>query len=216
MLAAIVCTIACMAQPATPAHHYDFRKWFRTLAQNRVEYNRYNDSIFQIRDHDQWTRFLQVRARKNHEINLSNRLIIDSINHAMTVGEVLNDRSLYSEFIRAFTLDYLRAGKADPFNTLTLCDAMQRYSDHQPDSLRMDNWLHLWRGVAYFHIFSLDNDTTTPLQSGARQGERAFSRLQAVSRHSPLQPVELCLVQQQDNDRKTVAHEHAHHAPHAQ
>ena len=161
MLAAIVCTIACMAQPATPAHHYDFRKWFRTLAQNRVEYNRYNDSIFQIRDHDQWTRFLQVRARKNHEINLSNRLIIDSINHAVTVGEVLNDRSLYSEFIRAFTLEYLRAGKADPFNTLTLCDAMQRYSDHQPDSLRMDNWLHLWRGVAYFHIFSLDNDTTT-------------------------------------------------------
>lgn len=161
MLAAIVCTIACMAQPASPAHHYEFRKWFRTLAQNRVEYNRYNDSIFQIRDHDQWTRFLQVRARKNHEINLSNRLIIDSINHAVTVGEVLNDRSLYSEFIRAFTLDYLRAGKADPFNTLTLCDAMQRYSDHQPDSLRMDNWLHLWRGVAYFHIFSLDNDTTT-------------------------------------------------------
>ena len=161
MLAAIVCTIACMAQPATPAHHYDFRKWFRTLAQNRVEYNRYNDSLFQIRDHDQWTRFLQVRARKNHEINLSNRLIIDSINHAVTVGEVLNDHSLYSEFIRAFTLDYLRAGKADPFNTLTLCDAMQRYSDHQPDSLRMDNWLHLWRGVAYFHIFSLDNDTTT-------------------------------------------------------
>ena len=88
MLAAIVCTIACMAQPATPAHHYDFRKWFRTLAQNRVEYNRYNDSIFQIRDHDHWTRFLQVRARKNHEINLSNRLIIDSINHAVTVGEV--------------------------------------------------------------------------------------------------------------------------------
>lgn len=161
MLAAIVCTIACMAQPATPAHHYDFRKWFRTLAQNRVEYNRYNDSIFQIRDHDQWTRFLQVRARKNHEINLSNRLIIDSINHAVTVGEVLNDRSLYSEFIRAFTLEYLRAGKTDPFNTLTLCDAMQRYSDHQPDSQRMDNWLHLWRGVAYFHIFSLDNDTTT-------------------------------------------------------
>ena len=25
MLAAIVCTIACMAQPATPAHHYEFR-----------------------------------------------------------------------------------------------------------------------------------------------------------------------------------------------
>lgn len=161
MLAAIVCTIACMAQPATPAHHYDFRKWFRTLAQNRVEYNRYNDSIFQIRDHDHWTRFLQVRARKNHEINLSNRLIIDSINHAVTVGEVLNDHSLYSDFVRAFTLEYLRAGKADPFNTLTLCDAMQRYSDHQPDSLRMDNWLHLWRGVAYFHIFGLDNDTTT-------------------------------------------------------
>lgn len=161
MLAAIVCTIACMAQPATPAHHYDFRKWFRTLAQNRVEYNRYNDSIFQIRDHDHWTRFLQVRARKNHEINQSNRLIIDSINHAVTVGEVLNDHSLYSDFVRAFTLDYLRAGKADPFNTLTLCDAMQRYSDHQPDSLRMDNWLHLWRGVAYFHIFSLDDDTTT-------------------------------------------------------
>ena len=161
MLAAIVCTIACMAQPATPAHHYDFRKWFRTLAQNRVEYNRYNDRIFQIRDHDQWTRFLQVRARKNHEINLSNRLIIDSINHAVTVDEVLNDRSLYNEFIGAFTLEYLRAGKADPFNTLTLCDAMQHYSDHQPDSLRMDNWLHMWRGVAYFHIFGLDNDTTT-------------------------------------------------------
>lgn len=161
MLAAIVCTIACMAQPATPAHHYDFRKWFRTLAQNRVEYNRYNDRIFQIRDHDQWTRFLQVRARKNHEINLSNRLIIDSINHAVTVDEVLNDRSLYNEFIGAFTLEYLRAGKADPFNTLTLCDAMQHYSDRQPDSLRMDNWLHMWRGVAYFHIFSLDNDTTT-------------------------------------------------------
>ena len=97
MFATLICAIACMAQTAAPTHHCDFRKWFRTLAQNRTLYNSYNDSIFQIHDHDHWIRFFQMRAKVNHEINRTNKLVIDSINYAVTLEDVLCDRRQYHD-----------------------------------------------------------------------------------------------------------------------
>lgn len=46
----------------------DFKFIFEKLSQNRITYNRLNDSIFRIHDHDQWVRFFMARSRKNQQI----------------------------------------------------------------------------------------------------------------------------------------------------
>lgn len=42
----------------------DFKFIFDKLSQNRITYNRYNDSIFRIHDHDQWVKSLWQEARR--------------------------------------------------------------------------------------------------------------------------------------------------------
>lgn len=46
----------------------DFKFIFDKLSQNRITYNRYNDSIFSIHNHDEWVRFFMTRSQKNHQI----------------------------------------------------------------------------------------------------------------------------------------------------
>lgn len=44
-------------------------------------YNKYNDSIFLIKDHAEWVNFFRHRALKNHRIYLANQEIINSIDN---------------------------------------------------------------------------------------------------------------------------------------
>ncbi len=57
----------------------DFKFIFDKLSQNRITYNRYNDSIFRIHDHDQWVKFFMARSQKNHQIYHENVKLLNSI-----------------------------------------------------------------------------------------------------------------------------------------
>lgn len=59
----------------------DFKLCFDILRKNRAIYNKYNDSIFLIKDHAKWVNFFRHRALKNHRIYLANQEIINSIDN---------------------------------------------------------------------------------------------------------------------------------------
>lgn len=61
----------------------DFKFIFDKLSQNRITYNRYNDSIFRIHDHDEWVRFFMTRSRKNHQIYHENEKLLKSFEKVM-------------------------------------------------------------------------------------------------------------------------------------
>ena len=55
-----------------PLDTIDFKLCFDILAKNRQTYNRYNDSISLIKEHDQWVNYFRRRAIKNHQIYTAN------------------------------------------------------------------------------------------------------------------------------------------------
>lgn len=57
----------------------DFRASFNALIANRKTYNQYNDSIFLIKEKDEWVSFFKRRAVKNHELFADNSCIIETI-----------------------------------------------------------------------------------------------------------------------------------------
>ena len=57
----------------------DFKFIFDKLSQNRITYNRYNDSIFSIHNHDEWVRFFMTRSQKNHLMYHENEKLLNSI-----------------------------------------------------------------------------------------------------------------------------------------
>lgn len=132
--------------------HVNFDGWFSTLVNNRKLYNRYNDSIFLIHDHDRWVEFFHTRAALNHDIYQSNKLCLDSLRQVITLPQAKNDERLYSEFIKSFFSKYINQNRSDPFLMLELCDLIDTLQANQPDSMRFTNYLNTWRGSAYYHI----------------------------------------------------------------
>ena len=59
-----------------PLDTIDFKLCFDILAKNRKAYNRYNDSIFIIKEHDKWVNYFRRRAIKNHQIYATNQEIM--------------------------------------------------------------------------------------------------------------------------------------------
>ena len=62
----------------------DFKFCFDILAQNRLTYNHYNDSIFLIKEHDKWVNYFRRRAIKNHQIFAANQEVMRGIKEFLT------------------------------------------------------------------------------------------------------------------------------------
>lgn len=89
----------------------DFKLCFDILRKNRAIYNKYNDSIFLIKDHAEWVNFFRHRALKNHRIYLANQGIINSIDnyfnkirHAEILRHAMRCLMLFIDIIMPWTL----------------------------------------------------------------------------------------------------------------
>ena len=71
-------------QDDDPLDTIDFKLCFDILAKNRKAYNRYNDSIFLIKEHDKWVNYFRRRAIKNHQIFAANQEIMRGIKEFLT------------------------------------------------------------------------------------------------------------------------------------
>lgn len=142
----------------------DFSLCFRILAKNRVKYNQYNDSIFQIKDHDKWVNFFRHRAVKNHQIFAANketlRTLKDFVNQAK--DNEWYYVSAYRDFFAAFQKEFIATGMSDPFTILEIAKYFDSYNNNPycPDSLNFTASFDLWRGASYNQLFNLTKDTT--------------------------------------------------------
>ena len=133
-----------------------FRESFQALARNRAVYNRYNDSIFQIKNHQQWVSFFRRRAVKNHQIFASNKVLLGNIFDYFKRDTVYS-QAYYNLFVSYFH-DYRSNLSSDPFLTLEVCKILDSYNALCPDSVSMANIVNLWLGEAYSQIGNLGSD----------------------------------------------------------
>lgn len=144
----------------------DFKFIFDKLSQNRITYNRYNDSIFRIHDHDEWVRFFMTRSQKNHQIYHENEKLLNSIvdyfktDMADTTKETILPDAAYDSLDKNFFHNYAYA-LTDPFITNRVTDILIRNFRKRPE--RNYEFLRAmsWKGSSYYQIWRLDRDDET-------------------------------------------------------
>ena len=144
----------------------DFKFIFDKLSQNRITYNRYNDSIFRIHDHDQWVKFFMARSRKNHQIYHENEKLLNSIadyfetDMADTTKETILPDAAYDSLDKNFFHNYAYA-LSDPFITNRVTDILIRNFRKRPE--RNYEFLRAmsWKGSSYYQIWRLNRDNET-------------------------------------------------------
>lgn len=144
----------------------DFKFIFDKLSQNRIIYNRYNDSIFSIHNHDEWVRFFMTRSRKNHKIYQENEKLLNSIadyfktDMADTTKETFLPDAAYDSLDKNFFHNYAYA-LTDPFITNRITDILIRNFKNRQDQ----NYYFLramsWKGSSYYQIWRLNGDNET-------------------------------------------------------
>lgn len=144
----------------------DFKFIFDKLSQNRITYNRYNDSIFRIHDHDQWVKFFMARSQKNHQIYHENEKLLNSIadyfetDMADTTKETNLPDAAYDSLDKNFFHNYAYA-LSDPFITNRVTDILIRNFRKRPE--RNYEFLRAmsWKGSSHYQIWKLDRDVET-------------------------------------------------------
>ena len=152
-------TLSCFAQSVQKPIP-DFNNSFKVLEKNRELYNLYNDSILIHQEHDEWVNFFRHRSAVNHQIYTTNKKLLDEItDYFQQAPEIIPDQAytlLYNNY-----KNYHQNGKTDIFITETICDILDKYYKHCPDSLNHILNTKLWRGNALYHIWSISKDPAT-------------------------------------------------------
>jgi len=150
----------CQAQEQFGEGEYpDFKRYFGVLEKNRITYNQYNDSIFLIKDHDQWVSFFRRRAQKNHQIFAANKELIGTLTNYFKTHQGKVPEEAYVQLY--YGLDMLsNDNTGDPFIVKTFCDILEKhYQETQvPDSMDYSGWVNVVQGVNYYNISRLGKD----------------------------------------------------------
>ena len=144
----------------------DFEKCFRIFEKNRRTYNRYNDSIFLIKDHVAWINFFKHRALKNAQLFAVNKKIISSMTDYFKQDKKLIPHEAYRNLCSGLQKLYAD-GKIDPFLGNQFCDILLEYygSGRCPDSKNYAGLVDVFKGEFLYEIFTLGKDSLVLHQS---------------------------------------------------
>lgn len=150
-----LCWASIVKAQQMESSHPDFKACFKTLERNRVTYNRYNDSIFLIRNHDEWIHFFQRRAEVFQQLYQTNRVILDSIYNYFDPN--INPNPIHPEAYKALfeaQNDAFQNGYTDPFIAERIIDILDNYYEHRAEtsenySLQTKWWMHFCQDTFY-------------------------------------------------------------------
>lgn len=138
----------------------DFKLCFDILRKNRAIYNKYNDSIFLIKDHAEWVNFFRHRALKNHRIYLANQGIINSIDNYFDQDTACRDTTACYEMFDAFYRYYYALDSGDPFINKAVYRVLERYDKLLPEDRSYSYYINRIQSHSNYHTWNMVQDTT--------------------------------------------------------
>lgn len=145
-------------QDDDPLDTIDFKHCFDILAKNRKAYNRNNDSIFLIKEHDKWVNYFRRRAIKNHQIYATNQEIMRRIRNFLTKHGDSIPEEIYLDFCHSIEQGYVRKNLYDPFLLVRMSRILEKGGGYLPDSVKYTNVFNLWRLYSYEQMWNLDGN----------------------------------------------------------
>lgn len=139
----------------------NFKECFKTLEKTRLTYNRYNDSIFRIRNHDEWIRFFQHRAEVFQQLYQTNKVILDSIYNYFDPN--INRNPIQPEAYQALyeaQNDAFGNAYTDPFISERIIQILSNYYEHQaPKAENLSLQAKWWMHYCYDAFYALCGDS---------------------------------------------------------
>ena len=168
----------------------NFEKCFRLLEENRRTYNRYNDSIFLIKDHVAWVNFFKRRALKNTQIFMANKEIISTMLDYFKKDKQLIPHQAYQNLCSGLKR-FNDSGKSDPFLGSQLCDILLEYygSGRCSENLNYAGLIDCYKAKCLYEIYNLGKDTVA-----LRKSYEFLKRAVHEDRFRSPNSVETCLL----------------------
>ncbi len=120
-------------------------------------YNKYNDSIFLIKEHDAWVNFFRHRALRNHRIYAANQELIQTVDDYFKQDKDLIPDSAYYNFYLGLK-KYVDSRKNDPFLTLRFGRILEEHYRHCPDDQNYSNDVNMWLAESYSNLSTLSGE----------------------------------------------------------
>ncbi len=133
----------------------DFKRCFEVLRKNRIIYNRQNDSIFLIKDHNKWVNYFWQRSIINHHLYDADKVAVTTIKDYFNQPLDSIPREAYLDFFNAFNQEYVTRAMSDPFMVFSFSGILQKGLRLMPDSLNYSNMIHLWQLASYLQMWNL-------------------------------------------------------------
>ena len=154
-----LCAIRCLAQEKKPPLEMpDFKRCFEVMRNNCIIDDRHNDSLFLVKDHDEWIRFFYHRLEGNHRLYDSDAEIMRRITDYFAQDSSLIPTDAYLSLFLEFYEGYMARQLNDPFLLETFCGILEKAEAKLPDSLNYVNMVHFWRYDSYAQMANLGGD----------------------------------------------------------
>lgn len=164
LMATIILSAYAVSASAVGLDTLTIANYVWRLQQNRIEYNVYNDSIFSIKDYDEWVSFFYRRAVRNHQIYDENKQILSNIVQYFAQDDSLIDLRVNNSMAEHLG-NNITDKDSDPYLTIQLSEILLKNFDRGPDSLNRSMRVKIWEANAYYNIFSMTGDTAAVRRS---------------------------------------------------
>ena len=154
-----LCALTCLAQEKRlQVDMPDFKHCFDVMRNNRVINDRHNDSLYLVKNHDEWIKFFHHRMEENHRLYDSDAEIMQRITDYFAQDITLIPTEAYLSLFHEFYEGYMARQLRDPFMLEIVCGILERVEDKLPDSLNYANMVHFWRYDSYAQMANLGGD----------------------------------------------------------
>ena len=163
ILLVLLAHTACAHAQATFATDIQLQlhRGFEVLTQNRHTYNRYNDSIFIIKEREEWVPFFMRRAKMNQDIYDSNKAILKEIDNFFLTDSIEKTPRDYDVLFEEL-MTYATKKVSDPFISMHIGKILERYykSGACPPHLNKQPQLYSHMAYTAYNIATLGNDSS--------------------------------------------------------
>ena len=165
-------SITSQAQDVSDFDYNDIPQCFDILDKSRATYNRYNDSIFLIRDRQSWINFFRRRAIKNHQLFETNKVTLNTLFNYFKDNKSTLPEEAYETLYKEINTQVSRQS-IDPFTLAEACNVLKEHYEASPFLYNKASFVNLWLGNAYMSIWSGCKDSLS-LSNACTTFRRAY------------------------------------------
>lgn len=153
-------SIASQAQDVSDFTYKNIPQCFDVLDKSRATYNRYNDSIFLIRDRQSWINFFRRRAIKNHQLFETNKVALNTLFNYFKHNKSTLPEEAYETLYQEINIQVSQQ-TIDPFTLAETCNILRDHYEASPFLYNKASFVNIWLGNAYNSIWSGCRDSVS-------------------------------------------------------